>query len=379
MPPAVATPRRVTKNYRAHVLKATRNGDAGQVDAVVAVFGNTDYQGDRVTFGAFTNTLNRWKAAGDPIPVIFSHQWHDLDAHIGGVEPANALEVPAGDPRLPEAIRELGGLLVTMDLDLTEDGGRKAFKLLAGRRVREFSWGFDIVEEARAKDGANEITEVELYEVGPTLLGANPLTQLIGAKAGQGPGTKERPNFQTKAWVTLPNSLERLQESLRRAAIAWALDLYGPELYAVDIEATYTEEAILYVELWEDPPGKGAYYRATYTATDAAGVTLGDPELVTLSAVIEPAGPPIGATADEGDEASKRADRFRRKAGARNSAADLDRIQSIHDLCADLGAACASTEPEEATAEDPEDGKARKPAPAEIRDSINRQLAELQA
>lgn len=376
------TSRRVTKSSPAYVLKATQAGDVGTVEAVVAVFNNLDFQGDRVMPGAFTNTLARWKESGDPIPVIWSHQWAEIDAHVGGVDPTQALELQPGDSKLPERIRDLGGLFVTMALDLTEDGGRKVFKLLKGRRIRQFSWGFDILEEAKGKDGSNEITEVDLHEVGPTLLGANPLTQLVGAKAGgPSPTTKEGPKVRTKAWVTLPNSLERLQESIRRAAIDWAFELYRGELYAVDVEATYSEEAILYVELWEDPPGRGSYFRAAYTAAAGGTVELSPPELVTLTAIIEPTAEPAGED-DEPDpevEAGKALDRFRRKEGRRNSTADAANLQAIHDLTKDLGAACstADAEPEEEADDEPEDEDAKNTKPSELLASLDAELETL--
>ncbi len=164
-------------------VKAISDED-GTFEAVVSVFGNVDFAGDRIVEGAFANTIEQWKASGDPIPVIWSHQWHDPAAYIGTVDPANIAELPAGSPELPESIRDLGGLKVKAELDITDPNGAKVSKLLKTRTVREFSFAYDVLEEAKNEDdNINELLEIDLIEVGPTLKGANPLTELVGAKA----------------------------------------------------------------------------------------------------------------------------------------------------------------------------------------------------
>jgi hypothetical protein len=62
---------------------ATNTDSAGEFEALVAVFGNVDKGGDRIMPGAFTKTLAAWRASGDPVPVIWSHDWNTPDAHIG--------------------------------------------------------------------------------------------------------------------------------------------------------------------------------------------------------------------------------------------------------------------------------------------------------
>ena len=52
------------------LLDAKADGETGTFEATVAVFGNVDRGGDRIMPGAFKDTLERWKASGDPIPVI---------------------------------------------------------------------------------------------------------------------------------------------------------------------------------------------------------------------------------------------------------------------------------------------------------------------
>lgn len=174
------------RHYAAFPISSVKADDdeAGTFEAIVSVFGNVDFAGDRIVEGAFANTIEQWKASGDPIPVIWSHQWHDPAAYIGTVDPDNIAELPAGSDELPESIREFGGLRIKAELDIHDPNGAKVHKLLQTRAVREFSFAYDVIEEAKNDDdNINELLEIELIEVGPTLKGANPLTELIGAKA----------------------------------------------------------------------------------------------------------------------------------------------------------------------------------------------------
>lgn len=147
--------------------------EAGQFRAVVSVFGNKDSYGDVVMPGAFADTLADWKASGDPIPVYWSHQMNDPDMNIGWVVDAKETDT---------------GLEVLAQLD-TEDGASpkamQAYRLLKGRRVREFSFAYDVLDGGPAeKDGDSyyELRKLKLYEVGPTPVGANPETELLGVK-----------------------------------------------------------------------------------------------------------------------------------------------------------------------------------------------------
>lgn len=163
MPSQVKT--RQHKSYPAN-FKAL-DESSGTFEAIVAVFGNVDLIGDRVVKGAFQKSLGEWKESGDPIPVIWSHMWSDPNAHIG-----KTLEAEERDE----------GLWVKGQLDMDDPFAAKVFKLMQERRVKEFSFAYDIEDEAKAEDGANDLRELKLIEVGPTLKGMNPATQLLAAK-----------------------------------------------------------------------------------------------------------------------------------------------------------------------------------------------------
>lgn len=167
-----------TKDFTARVKAAgVADGLAeGQFVAIVSVFGNEDSVGDVVRPGAFTETLAEWGEKGDPIPVIWSHDWSDPFSHIGTVV---------------KAIETLQGLEVTGQIDDldTNPTSAQVYRLLKGRRVTQFSFAYDVKEGAWVEDenhrygGYYELRRLKLHEVGPCLVGANQETELLAAKA----------------------------------------------------------------------------------------------------------------------------------------------------------------------------------------------------
>lgn len=154
-------------------VKAAGDGGLadGQFEAIVSVFGNVDSVGDVVMPGAFADTLAAWAAKGDPIPVIWSHDWHDPFSHLGGVVEAKEVDE---------------GLWVKGELDLDNEKAAQVYRLLKGRRVTQFSFAYDVIEGAWVeKDGQTyyELRKLDLFEVGPTLVGANQETELLAVKA----------------------------------------------------------------------------------------------------------------------------------------------------------------------------------------------------
>jgi HK97 family phage prohead protease len=150
--------------------------DEGVFEAIVAAY-NVDSVGDKIAPGAFEATLAEWKGRGDPIPVLWSHMSADPDYHIG--------EVLEAEER-PE------GLWVKARLDLDEGSkAAKVYRLLKGRRVTQFSFAYDVEEGSWVdqKDGQGhyELRKLKLYEVGPTLIGANQQTELLDVKSADVP------------------------------------------------------------------------------------------------------------------------------------------------------------------------------------------------
>jgi HK97 family phage prohead protease len=167
-----------TKEFAARV-KAVGEAQGlkeGQVKALVSVFGNEDSVGDVVVPGAFADDLARWKDSGDPIPFIWAHDWGDPFSHIGHVLEAE----------------ETGeGLVVTAQLDDldTNPKAQQVHRLLKGRRVKQFSFAYDVAEGAfvekddHPRGGFYELRKLRVHEVGPCLIGANQETELLAAKA----------------------------------------------------------------------------------------------------------------------------------------------------------------------------------------------------
>lgn len=264
--------RRLIKSHPIH-FKAL-DAAAGVFEAYVSVFNNVDLGGDRIVPTAFDLSIEKWKASGDPLPVIFSHNWDDLNSYLGHIDPADGLEaVLAGDDRLPPELMEFGGLRAVLQMDTTEAPGRQAAKLLGNRTIKEFSFAYDITDEGRGDDGANELKVIDIIEAGPTLKGMNPLTQLAKAKsasaAAADPEAKAAPTpAGVKAWVEAPGSIEHHVEAVQAAVRAWAGELFGSDIYTSYSEATFTDNVLAYVELWDEPLGGGTFYQLSYTITD---------------------------------------------------------------------------------------------------------------
>lgn len=147
------------------------DGD-GIITATASVFGNVDSYGDVVVAGAFADTLAEWKASGDPVPVIWNHDNANPYAHIGWCTDIKETEV---------------GLEFTAQLDVdTNDYAAQVYRLMKGRRVKKFSFSYSVQERAFAEkdgQGVQELRKVKLFEVGPTLIGANDETELLDVKS----------------------------------------------------------------------------------------------------------------------------------------------------------------------------------------------------
>jgi uncharacterized protein len=146
-------------------------GQKGTVEMFVSVFDVVDFSGDIVRPGAFEKALQRWKEKGDPIPFIWSHRWSDPYAHIGVVTDAAEREV-AGK----------SGLWVRAKVDVDRPFAEQVHHLMKGRRVTQASFAYNVIEAKSVTiDGeeARELLELDLLEVGPTLLGMNEETELL--------------------------------------------------------------------------------------------------------------------------------------------------------------------------------------------------------
>jgi phage head maturation protease len=178
-------------SVKTHATSAGVDSAAVEFEAIVSVFNNPDAGGDIVRPGAFADTIAAWKSSGDTLPVLWSHRMDDPHYNIGGV--AEIEELSAGDERIPEWahpwVKANGGLWVKAVLDDGPDASpiaKTVATLMRKRRVTQFSFAYDVLSERPTPDGKyNELLKLGLYEVGPTQIGMNELTELGDMKAAE--------------------------------------------------------------------------------------------------------------------------------------------------------------------------------------------------
>jgi len=163
------------KSFPVTEIKAS-DDDQGVLEAIVSVFGIEDLGGDRVMPGAFTDSLARRRPYG-----CVYHDWNRPVART-----LEAKELSAGDPLLPESIREYGGLYVKGQFNLDTQDGKETFSNLKAGLLDQFSIGYSIDPGgSRSVKGVNELTKVTLYEWSPVLWGMNEATVPLSVKGLQ--------------------------------------------------------------------------------------------------------------------------------------------------------------------------------------------------
>jgi HK97 family phage prohead protease len=200
------------KTLPARVKLAEGSTDDGVIEALVATY-DVDTIGDRIIPGAFTKSLEEWAESGHPIPFIWSHMHNDLDAYLGDVLEAKEID---------------DGLWIKAQIDMEDSKAAKAFRLLKGGRVRNYSFAYDVVDAGPDEDGPGEtaLKELRLYEVGPTLIGMNRQTRTLTAKTdGVDEGYDEDEPTETKEavsdkpWSDFPNSAFTDEQYARSAIL----------------------------------------------------------------------------------------------------------------------------------------------------------------
>jgi len=179
------------KHFPLVSFKAAADAPEGTFEAIVAVFNNVDRIGDKIMPGAFKDSLAAWEAKGRPIPVIFAHEWDNLDAHIGQVLEAKEVDE---------------GLYVKGQLEMDEPFAARVWKKMQKGTLAEFSFSYETIDAVQLKvDGeyVNELRKIDLMEVGPCLVGMNPETQLLGVKEGRRNAAKDAIRIQAIHDMTL--------------------------------------------------------------------------------------------------------------------------------------------------------------------------------
>lgn len=131
-----------------------------------------DSYGDIVKSGAFTRTLaERWNG-GKGIPLLWAHQMDNLKSFIGTAE----------------AEEDEKGLHFLASFDGTEEAQRVR-ELYKDGRLSKFSFAFDVRDNGTVtlEDGtkANELRDLELFEISCVCVPANDDAGVVDVKAGR--------------------------------------------------------------------------------------------------------------------------------------------------------------------------------------------------
>ena len=131
-----------------------------------------DSWGDVVARGAFKKTLaERWNG-GKGIPFLWAHQMDNLKSFIGKAV----------------ADEDEKGLHFIATFDDTEEA-QKVRSLYKDGRLRKFSFAYDVKECAMVtledNSKANELREVDLFEISAVTVPANDDASLVDVKAGR--------------------------------------------------------------------------------------------------------------------------------------------------------------------------------------------------
>lgn len=153
---------------------ATTATDAGIFTALAATYA-VDRVGDRIVKGAFEGTIAAWQESQKQVPVHWDHEG-SASSVIGSVDPMSMQETE-------------DGLYVEGKLDLEEsETAREAWRSMKDNRV-SLSFGYMTTRERKAKDGINELLEIDLFEVSIVPAPANPDTRLLSLKSAEDPKT----------------------------------------------------------------------------------------------------------------------------------------------------------------------------------------------
>lgn len=146
----------------------------GSITGYAATFiREPDSYGDVIAKGAFAESIERIKAEGKAIPLLWNHDSYDLKSFIGTVT---------------ELSEDEHGLKFTATFDGTERAQR-ARELAADGRLCKFSFAYNVLDQGTVtlEDGreANELRKLEIHEVSLVMYPANPDTSVLEVKAAE--------------------------------------------------------------------------------------------------------------------------------------------------------------------------------------------------
>lgn len=159
--------------HKSFPIAGLKTDETGTIEAIVSVFNNVDLGKEKVMPGFFAKSIAKKLPKG-----VWAHDWTMPIAKT-----LEARELLAGDPLLPESLKQLGGAYIKGQFNLDTQRGREAYSDIKFGIVDEFSIGYKVVTDKKDDDGVRELIEGDWKEWSPVLVGMNPETALISIKA----------------------------------------------------------------------------------------------------------------------------------------------------------------------------------------------------
>lgn len=190
-----------------------KQSNTGEFEAIVSTFNNVDAYNERIVPGAFTKAIETYETEGRQFKVLWSH---NPERPIGT---ATLVQLQPGDSKLPEEMRSNGGLMAYGKLAIDTFDGEQAAKHLAAGTIDEFSIGFRVEADRFGSDGVRELTQIDIFEVSPVVVGANRQTGLVSLKGGWGSfdDHSEDLEFLIEDFVSRANARYALRDSDKKA------------------------------------------------------------------------------------------------------------------------------------------------------------------
>lgn len=291
-----------TKEFRLPFLHAKAvDGEAGVVEAIVAVTGNTDDGGDVILPGAF-------KFKRHP-KIVWSH---DLRTLIGKV--LEYAELTKDDPRLPADLKAkgLGGLWFKIQFDLEDPESFTAYRKVVFHEDLGWSIGYEVDPRGAKvlKDGRRALSIIYVWEASPASFGMNEEARTVSvkslltstvedlglspekAKALQDLLTTIATPDEAKSYPALEGSFEETQDALRGAVQAYGVEVFGERGEDNDwwcnIEGTFEDRVVVTFRFYGSDQ-ENVTYQFPYTEGDDGAIELGEPSEVEVTATVTPA------------------------------------------------------------------------------------------
>lgn len=167
------------KNAIASVKYAEDETGNGYIEGYASTWDRIpDAYGDIVAKGAFAKSLARYEETGKSIPFLWAHEMGTLKSYIGTCK----------------ADEDDNGLHFIATFDDTEEAQRVR-QLYKDGRMSKFSFAYDTIDSATVtlEDGtkANELRELDIFEISAVLVPANSFAEVIDVKSGRRNSTKD--------------------------------------------------------------------------------------------------------------------------------------------------------------------------------------------